>query len=469
VAPRIRSPKLILALLTVLYLLNYLDRYVLSAVIADVQGDLSLSNFVAGCLPSVFLIGYFATSPVFGMLGDRGRQRGGSAGAGPRTVAGSSDRGGIGVRNVLLAAGVAVWSAATVASGLAQNAAAMIASRAIVGVGEASYGTLAPPLIDEIAPPTRKSTWMSFFSAATPVGSALGYLVGGAVRHAHGWRAAFYVAGVPGLIAAGLCLLLHPARLQGTSPESAPAATSLAATAANAPVAGAARALLSIGLYRSSLVGYCAYTFAIGGFSFWAPKYLHERYGIETGLASYRFGLLTVAGGIVGTLLGGALADRAVRRERARRSAVSGPPMLSAHDAASETSERAGDDVIARANAKVCAIACAVGTPLALAAICAPTAGAFFALALPCQIALFILSGPINVTLLRSAPLALRASAMAVCIFAIHAFGDLWSNPLIGLIADHAPMQTAMYAVPVAFLMAAIVWWRGALASARLT
>ncbi len=223
------------------------------------------------------------------------------------------------------------------------------------------------------------------------------------------------------------------------------------------------RALLSIGLYRGAVLGYCAYTFAIGGFAYFAPKYVHARYGLETGAASVKFGLLTVLGGTIGTLLGGFLADAAVRRERRA---------LGTGDRTPQNTERAPrdeDDATARANVRVCAVACAVGTPLALGAICAPTAATFFALALPCQIALFVLSGPINVALLRSAPLALRASAMAVCIFAIHAFGDLWSTPLIGLIADHAPMQTAMYVVPVAFLLGAIVWWRGASASPRLT
>jgi MFS family permease len=451
VAPRIRSPKAILALLTALYLLNYLDRYVLSAVIAKIQGDLSLSNFIAGWLPSVFLIGYFATSPVFGTLGDRGR-----ANAGPAA--------GFGLRNVLLASGVAVWSAATVASGLAQNAASLVAARALVGIGEASYGTLAPPIIEEIAPADRKSSWMSVFSAATPIGSALGYLAGGAIEHAYGWRTAFYLPGVLGIAAAALCLLLHPEDLKSPSAGPAPKPAAIA------------RTLLSIGLYRRTLLGYCAYTFAIGGFAFWAPKYVHERYGIAASSASVTFGLLTVAGGTIGTLLGGRLADVAVRRERTRRSAGAesrdpnaGGPEPTGRPSTAKAEARSEDDAVARANARVCAVACAVGTPLALGAICAPTAATFFALALPCQIALFILSGPINVALLRSAPLALRASAMAVCIFAIHAFGDLWSTPLIGLIADHAPMQTAMVVVPVAFLLAAIVWWRGAVASARLT
>ncbi len=105
--------------------------------------------------------------------------------------------------------GIGTWSAATVASGMAGGAASIVASRAFVGVGEASYTTLAPTLIDDVAPPARKSAWMAIFLAATPIGSALGYLVGGAVMHAHGWRSAFYVAECPGLLAALLCLFLH--------------------------------------------------------------------------------------------------------------------------------------------------------------------------------------------------------------------------------------------------------------------
>src|SRR5580692_305893 len=181
---RIRSPRMVLALLTALNLLNYLDRFVLSAVLAPVQDDLHLSKLVAGLLPTIFLIGYFATSPLFGVAGDRF----GAAG-----------------RHVLIALGVAVWSLATLASGLAAGTVSMLVARAAVGVGEASYGTLAPTVIDEIAPPALESSWMAIFSVAISVGSALGYVVGGAVLHAHGWRSAFFVAGFPGLVAAVLC------------------------------------------------------------------------------------------------------------------------------------------------------------------------------------------------------------------------------------------------------------------------
>jgi hypothetical protein len=220
----------------------------------------------------------------------------------------------------------------------------------------------------------------------------------------------------------------------------------------------AARRLWQERLYRGTLGGYCAYTFAIGGFAYWAPKYLHVRYALEAGRAATLFGLITVVGGGAGTLLGGLLADRAVRR---RLHAAGGQP-----DGAGD---RATDDAVARANLLVTAGACAAGAPLAAAAIAAPVASGFFALALACQIALFVLSGPVNVALLRSAPPELRASAMALSIFCVHAFGDFWSPPLIGFVADRAPMQVAMYIVPAVFAGAALAWWKAARGSDRLT
>jgi MFS transporter, Spinster family, sphingosine-1-phosphate transporter len=435
--PVIRNPKVILALLTALNLLNYVDRTVLSAVLAPVQDDLHLSNFVAGWLPTIFLIGYFVTSPVFGTLGDRvptgGRKR-------------------------LIALGIAVWSAATVASGLAQGTGSMIASRAFVGLGEASYATLAPTLIDDLAPATQKSRWMSIFYAATPIGSALGYLVGGAVLHAHGWRTAFFVAGTPGLLVAVLCLLIveppRPARAER-----------------DLGLLEAAKELWRVPLYRGSVLGYCAYTFAIGGFGYWAPTYLHRQYGIAAGKASAVFGLVTVAGGSLGTVLGGALADRSARR-RVRRAegAVLDAPVTAAPIAMAATlAPRELDDAIARGNLEIPALGTAIGAPLAGIAIAAGSASMFFKSLFPAEVALFMLSGPINVAILRSSPPALRASAMALSIFAIHALGDLWSPPLIGLVSDHAPMQAAMYAGPLVFALAAFVWFRASRTSARLT
>jgi MFS transporter, Spinster family, sphingosine-1-phosphate transporter len=127
------------------------------------------------------------------------------------------------------------------------------------------------------------------------------------------------------------------------------------------------------------------------------------------------------------------------------------------------------DDAVARGNLDIPALGAAIGAPLSAIAIAALTAPRFFAAVFPAEIALFLLSGPINVALLRSSPPALRASAMALCIFAVHALGDLWSPPIIGLVADYAPMRVAMFAGPALFALAAFVWYRATRASARLT
>jgi MFS family permease len=440
----IRQPKVILALFTALNLLNYLDRTVLSSVLGPVQDDLHLSNLLAGWLSTIFLIGYFATCPVFGVLGDRVGQGG---------------------RSKLIALGIAIWSAATVASGLATGKASMIAARTFVGIGEASYATIAPTLIDDMAPPAQQSRWMSIFYSATPIGSALGYLVGGAIYRLHGWRAAFLVAGGPGLAVALLCLLIvEPPRPTPAAPrprqDLPPVATERPAGASSGEgLIEAGRVLFRVPLYAGNVLGYCAYTFALGGFAFWAPAYLYRQYAIDAGKASIVFGLVTVAGGSVGTLLGGSLADRAARaRVRAAETAKGGP-----------LAPREMDDAVARGNVFIPALGTAIAVPLSAIAIASPTAARFFIAVLPAEIALFLLSGPINVALLRASPPELRARAMALSIFAIHALGDLWSPLLIGLAADHVPMQMAMYTGPAFFALAAYLWFWTARASARLT
>ena len=294
----IRNPRAILALLTALNLLNYLDRYVLSAVLKPLQEDLQLSNFVGGSMATVFLVGFFATSPLFGSWADRASPSG---------------------RRSLVVLGVAVWSLATLASGMARGPWSLLAARAVVGIGEASYVTIAPTIIDEIALPSRRGRWLAIFYTAIPVGSALGYLTGGAVEHAtHDWRQAFFVAGIPGLVLGVLCLLIRegPSAHGEDPPYRTPyrkAGHGDAVARERTGVLDSARQLLRLPLYRDVVLGQCAYTFAIGGFAFWAPKYLAARYGMEVGRASFVFGLVTVAGGAIGTLLGGFLGDRAAR------------------------------------------------------------------------------------------------------------------------------------------------------------
>ncbi len=413
----IRRPAFVLALLTGLNLLNYLDRFVLSAVLPRIERDLSLDHGVAGLLGTIFLVGYFMTSPIFGTLADRGRRTG------------------------LLAFGIVVWSLATVASGLATGVVSLAIARVFVGVGEASYATIAPTMIDDLAPAGRKSTWLAIFYAASPIGSALGYVTGGLVEHAMGWRAAFFVAGGPGLLLGVACLLLK-------DPERH-------AIAKPGPMLATLRPLTRIPLYVRAVLGYAAFTFAIGGFGYWGPTYLFQRFehtGLSLRDANLGMGAVTVLGGALGTALGGFWGDRAITPSASLRSTLKAGPSGQTAEASRRVSSLL----------RVCAIGSAIGAPLAALAILSPTPLLFFVAFFFCEVAVFLSTSPINAAVLEAVPPTIRASAMALCIFGIHILGDLWSPPGVGVLADVVSMPVAMLVLPVAILASALVWWRPA-------
>ncbi len=409
----LRRPAVALALLTGLNLLNYLDRFVLSAVLPSIQRDLHLGGGVAGLLGTVFLLGYFLTSPFFGALADRGKRTG------------------------LIAVGIVVWSLATVASGLATGILSLGLARVAVGVGEASYATIAPTLIDDLAPAAKKSTWLAVFYAASPIGSALGYVTGGLVEARMGWRAAFFVAGGPGLVLGLACLLLAD-----------PPRRALAAPGA---FLATLRPLLRIPLYVRAVLGYAAFTFAIGGFAYWGPTFLFHRFegaGLTLARANLGMGGVTVLGGAIGTALGGLWADRTVRLRSAP-----GTTLMSGSAGEAEESARRVSALL-----RVCAVGSAVGAPLAAVAILAPSPSVFFCVFFLCEVAVFLSASPINAAILEAVPPAIRASAMALCIFGIHLFGDLWSPPGVGALADSLSMPVAMLAMPVAIALSALIW-----------
>jgi MFS family permease len=416
----IRHPIAIAALLTGLNFLNYLDRFIVAAVLPRIREDLDLSNFEGGLLATVFLLGYFATSPLFGALGDRLP------------------------RKWLIAGGVLVWSAATVVSGLATDLVVLILARVAVGVGEASYATLAPTIIDDISPPGRKGKMLAIFFLAIPLGSALGYILGGAIQDVWGWRAAFYVGGAPGLLLGLVVLLIREPPRQ--------------IAAVKRDLVRIARRLARIPLYRRAVLGYCAHTAAIGAFSYWAPSFLSQRFTTELAAsptapdatqvlatANFWFGAVTVIAGAIGTFAGGWLADRASSR-------LPAPPLGASH---THPANRAA----ANAQLRVCAIGVIIALPFSVAAFLAPGPTTFFACAGGAEVGLFLSTSPINAIMLRTAPVELRASAMAVGIFSIHLFGDLWSPSLLGLLLDHIVAVAAMMALPVGFAIAAAVWW----------
>jgi hypothetical protein len=264
------------------------------------------------------------------------------------------------------------------------------------------------------------------------------------VQEAWSWRGAFFVGGGPGIALAAVCLLI----------AEPPRQLSKAKLAAGAVVTKLAR----LPLYRRAVLGYCAHTAAIGAFSYWAPTFLVRRFGnllaadpstlegkAALASANFWFGTVTVVAGAIGTITGGRLADRVLRGL---------PPVP-----ADASHLHIANQLAANAQLRVCAIGVAIAFPFAAAAFFAPSRATFFTLAGCAEIGLFLSAAPINAIMLRTAPAYLRASAMAVGIFSIHLFGDLWSPSLLGLLLDHVELVAAMLALPACFAVAAVVWW----------
>jgi MFS transporter, Spinster family, sphingosine-1-phosphate transporter len=418
----IRRPAVILALLTGLNFLNYVDRMLLAAVLPRVQEDLLLKSWEAGLLSTGFLVGYFATSPFFGARADRGAQgEPGQAGAG----------GSRGQRKTLIALGVLVWSLATIATGFATGFVSLLIVRAVVGVGEASYAVLAPTIIDDLSPPDRKGRNLAIFYLATPMGSAFGYMLGGYAEKRWGWHAAFFIGGGPGAVLALVCLgIEEPKRklVQGAAKISEVAAT-----------------LMRIPLFRRSVLGYCAHTGAVGAFAFWGPTFLERRYQMPLDRANFWFGATTVAAGLLATVIGGRLGDRAVRRL---------PPVPQGAD------HQAPENLaVINALLRICGAGVWLAVPLAVVGFWSPSPRLFFAVTFVVELGLFVSTSPINAVSLRAVPAELRASAMAVGIFAIHLLGDLWTPTAVGWLMDQLPISQAMMALPVLLVVAGWIWW----------
>ncbi|MGA9027637.1 MAG: MFS transporter [Steroidobacteraceae bacterium] len=390
-----------LAILAFVNLFNYLDRFVVSALFESLKhSELALSDFKLGFLMTSFLIVYMLTAPVFGVLGDR-RSR-------PR----------------LIAFGVACWSVATTLSGFAGSYLALLAARATVGIGEAAYGTIAPSLLADYFPAPERGRVMAIFFCAIPVGSALGYVVGGLMDVHFGWRAAFFVAGVPGLVLAALCLKLRDP----------PRGTQDAGGAVIAPRGGAPEAvrttyrhLIGNTAYLLTILGYAGYTFAVGGLASWMPAFLERVRGMPRSQATVSFGAMVVITGFVGTFAGGWLGDYCAKYSR-------------------------------QALLWLSAFATLAAVPLVWVALTAGSPRLYLISMVAALLLLFVSTGPVNAVIVNLVSPTERASAVALSVFTIHLLGDVLSPPLIGALSDATSLAAAVRIVPFAVLVAGVLW-----------
>jgi MFS transporter, Spinster family, sphingosine-1-phosphate transporter len=401
-----------LFVLTFVNLFNYLDRFILAAVVESLKKPfpvgLALSDTQLGALATGFILVYMLTSPIFGTLGDRGGR--------PR----------------LIAAGVAIWSVATALGALAKGFASLFLARSTVGVGEAAYGTVSPALLADYFPVEQRGRVFAVFSAAIPIGSAAGYMLGGYVDSHLGWRAAFFVAGVPGLLLAWLTSrLLDPPR---GAQEGGTAHAAGHGVALGRQALAAYTGLLRNVPYTLTVLGYAAYTFALGALAFWTPAFLERERGLTHAGATVQFGAIVVVTGFVGTFVGGWVGDRLLPRYREAYLWVSGVSVLAA-------------------------------VPFAWIAFTAQGRVAYTTAIVIAEVLVFFSTGPVNSAIINVVEPERRATAVALSILAIHLLGDVPSPPLIGLVSDHSSLGRALLILPFAFGVSGLIWiwaaWRG--------
>ena len=402
-------------MLTTINLLNYLDRYLVPPLVPDLERALGISHTQAGWLWPAFMVVYMIAAPVFGAWGDRGS------------------------RTRPIAIGVAIWSLATVLSGLARNYPQLFATRALVGIGEAAYAAIAPALLADYFPASTRGRVYAVLNMALPVGAALGYVLGGLIGHHYGWRDAFLLCGAPGMLLAAVMLALPDPPRGAQDP---PATTQARGDHAGAGgISSAVRVYLSLvgrPPYLLLVLGFAAYTFGLGGLGFWMPTFLEEVRGVPADEATTGFGAIVIVTGFLGTLAGGWLGDYCLRRSRQGYLWFSAVTTLAA-------------------------------APVALLALTSPAPRIYYPAIVIAELLCFMSTGPINAAIANIVSPLERASAMALSIFAIHLLGDVPSPPLIGHLAVTGSLGRAVLLVPLALAIGGAIWLLSARADRRVT
>ncbi|KHG02491.1 hypothetical protein F383_08055 [Gossypium arboreum] len=459
------TPKRLLFIFCVVNMINYLDRGTIASNGVNgkkrtcddkgicksgsgIQGDFDLTNFQDGLLSSAFMVGLLVSSPVFASLAKSHNPF------------------------RLIGVGLSVFTLATAGCGAAPSFWFIAICRMLVGVGEASFISLAAPFIDDNAPVSQKTAWLAVFYMCIPTGIALGYVYGGLVGEHLNWRYAFWGEALLMFPFAVFGFVVKPLQLKGfSSVESKKALTPMETVSTVTDVADSdaskvkgpilvggdgisadelnktsksldihnilnrlsqfgkdMKVLLVDKVYVVNVLGYVAYTFVLGAYGYWGPKAGYNIYHMKS--ADMLFGGITVVCGIFGTIAGGFILDRMSATINHAFILLSGATFLGA-------------------------ISC-------FSAFCLRNLYGFLVLFAVGELLLFAAQAPVNFVCLHCVKPSLRPLAMAMSTVSIHIFGDVPSSPLFGVVQDHINnWRTTTLMLTSIFFLAAGFWFIG--------
>ena len=414
-----KSSKCLVILFIFINMLNYLDRGYLAGMNKDMMEEFNITNTQSGLISSAFMIGFIASSLLYSYL-----------------VYNIN-------RIILIISGLTFWVISTLSCGINRNIYSMfIVSRIFTGIGEASFISIAPPFIDDYMPKKSKSTWLSLFYLASPVGYAFGFLLSGVMCEYNNCHNGFYIESFIMFLFTGFLFCFQDIEkhlkekkfveqtideIENTNIDSLEELTLLD---------GSPRRFRSIQkkgiitstckriglifrnpLYILIIIGYIFYTAITGAFSYWAPVFLSDTFGKDIFQSDLIMGGITVGTGIIGTILGGFLLDINKHKMKTR-----------IHTALS-----------------LCIVFSSFASIFTILIFISDEIGEFIPLMIISQLLLFMILAPVNSLIMWTVEKKvyddkknsqLKTLGCSICTLLIHVFGDVPSPIIVGKIQD---------------------------------
>lgn len=375
----------ILAVLTLINFVNYIDRQIIFPLFSLIKQDFHLTDAQLGLLGTAFSFVHSVATMPLGILADRIS------------------------RNKVITAGVLFWSGATFLSGIAGSFRSLLAARALVGVGEAAYTPAATATITAAFPEELRARVQGVFNLGMFVGGAMGLALGGVLAEWVGWRPAFFIVGVPGLL-----LALTVFRL--------PEAPSVSARAGERiPI----RHLLAVPAYFTLLLSGLFITFAGQAYITWGAEFVNRYKGFGRMEAGVSLGLILVVAGLFGVTAGSALADTLARR-------------------------------YAWGRVLVVVLGFSLSAPLIFWALHTPDKKLFLAAFFLGSFFMTWYHGPVTAIIHDLIPPRAHATAMGVYLFTVNFFATTWAPFTLGGIADRAGLLAGMHTALAAQVIGAL-------------